>query len=73
MPRALIVGQASDWSMIILIASVVVVVKAKKPQTLEEAATQGDIAIGAIDDDKPEKPFDVVEQMPELPDSTSKQ
>lgn len=53
--------------------SVVVVVKAKKPQTLEEAATQGDIAIGAIDYDKPEKPFDVVEQKPELPDSTSKQ
>lgn len=47
--------------------SVVVVVKAKKPQTLEEAATQGDIAIGAIDYDKPEKPFDVVEQMPEFP------
>ena len=54
--------------------SVVVVVKAKKkPQTLEEAAAQGDIAIGAIDYDKPEKPFDVVEQKPELPDSTSKQ
>ena len=47
--------------------SVVVVVKAKKPQTLEEAAAQGDIAIGAIDYDKPEKPFDVVEQMPEFP------
>lgn len=44
-----------------------VVVKAKKPQTLEEAAAQGDIAIGAIDYDKPEKPFDVVEQMPEFP------
>ena len=54
--------------------SVVVVVKAKKkPQTLEEAAAQGDIAIGAIDYDKPEKPFDVVEQKSELPDSTSKQ
>ena len=50
--------------------SVVVVVKAKKPQTLEEAATQGDIAIGAIDYDKPEKPFDVVEQMPEFPGGT---
>ena len=47
--------------------SVVVVVKAKKPQTLEEAAAQGDIAIGAIDYDKHEKPFDVVEQMPEFP------
>ena len=47
--------------------SVVVVVKAKKPQTLEEAAAQGVIAIGAIDYDKPEKPFDVVEQMPEFP------
>jgi len=47
--------------------SVVVVVKAKKPQTLEEAAAQGDIAIGAIDYDKPEKPFDVVEQMPKFP------
>ena len=47
--------------------SVVVVVKAKKPQTLEEAAAQGDIAIGAIDYDKPDTPFDVVEQMPEFP------
>jgi TonB family protein len=47
--------------------SVVVVVKAKKPQTLEEAATQGDIAIGAIDYDKPEKPLDVVEEMPKFP------
>lgn len=46
--------------------AVLVGVKAKSNE-LEEAAVQGDIAIGAIDYDEPEKPFDVVEQMPEFP------
>lgn len=46
--------------------AVLVGVKAKSNE-LEEAAAQGDIAIGAIGYDKPEKPFDVVEQMPEFP------
>ena len=49
--------------------AVLVGVKAKSNE-LEEAAAQGDIAIGVIDNDEPEKPFDVVEQMPEFPGGT---